>query len=342
MRVWVWGWLMACGATPASEPVVAQPDPSVRQVAPARLGSAPVCEPSALVILDDTTVLVGDNERHDALYRFDRVDGVLGGQQGVPVDAAVHDLEAMALHGDHVVLVGSHSHRRFRDAACPVPTGRRRMAVLERDGLRLIRRIETATWFDTDLARSVALCRTALFADSEAPLVGPTCQAFAAAEAEATSAQGSQGGINIEGAVALEDGRVWLGLRSPLVNGRAVMVRLAGALPDLGALRFDAVAHVPLDGMGIRGLARQGAVVYGIAGPVADGDEAFALWSTPVAALVPDAWPGVTKGPELPTSSEGLIVGDGKALVVIDGAEGSKGQPCRVAAGQAVVPLPVP
>lgn len=339
-------WLLAgCGTTPASEPVsppeLVAPAPALEPAAGAVLGTAPLCEPSAMVRLPDGGVLVGDNEVHDSLFGFDAAGSDLGGQRVIPVKTRVKDLEAMALHGEHLLLVGSHSHRRFRDGACPAPESRRRLAVLrvEDHGLQQVRQIGTGDWLDGSVEVSMARCRD-LFVDPDAPLVASTCSAWVAAEAAASSPSGCQGAVNIEGAVALEDGTVWLGLRSPLVGDRAVMVRLAQPLQSVDALRFDAVAHVPLGGLGIRSLSREGTRVYGIAGPVADSDQSFTLWSTPVAALLPDAWPGVEIGPEVPSSSEGLVVEDGRALVVIDGAEGTTDQVCREPARQGVVPLP--
>ena len=205
------------------------------------------------------------------------------------------------------------------------------------EGPRLVRRIETADWFTTDVASAISRCRTALFVDSDAAFVAETCAAIARAESEASTPEGCQGGLNIEGAVALPDGRVWLGLRSPLVEGSAVMLRLVDSLVDVAALRFDAVALVPLKDRGVRSLTMDADRVYGIAGPVADGDEGFALWSTPVGAIVPGSWLGVTQGAELPGSSEGLVLDGDRVVVVIDGAEGATNTACRQESRQLTV-----
>ena len=156
--------------------------------------------------------------------------------------------------------------------------------------------------------------------------------------------------FNVEGAasVAAIDGarRTWLGLRAPLVHGKAVLLRLA----TLGGasekrIRFDGIALVDLAGKGIRELTTAGGSLWGIAGsvPDSDTDKGF-LWRVAESALQSGA---TIMGPDkigepLPPTSEGLVVQPEarRAIILVDGGLNDDAGECAPVPGQLTVKLP--
>lgn len=315
------------------------------------LGRAPLCEASAALAApwDSSTVLVADNEVHGRLFAFSGVDGEgrLTEPRSMKIEAGDHgpvkDIEALAHHGDRLLLVGSHS----RNKRCCPKKKRRRLQVVALEGgrLKVVRSLKMGDGKWAKRVDSAAACARKLFSETMAKdaLVDKVCAALVAAERRARC--GCQGTacpgcdtLNIEGAVTVT-GRVWLGLRAPLVQGKAVLLRLA---PLGERLRFDAAALLDLGGQGIRELAPGDDRVWVIAGPPLDSPACFELSSFEAdklrhgASLTPHArrWP-------LPTSSEGLVVRGAKALVLVDGAEGD-GDDCDQPSRQYLVDLSSP
>ena len=133
--------------------------------------------------------------------------------------------------------------------------------------------------------------------------------------------------LNIEGAARWQ-GAVWLGLRGPLTDGEAQLLRLS---EDLS--RVTETRRLDLGGLGIRALSPQGDDLLVIAGPVEDGGQAHGLWR-----LSPSGPPRRLE-PALPASAEGLAIGgDGRLYIVIDGD--GKGEPCAVPSRRQVLPAP--
>ena len=298
------------------------------------LGRHPLCEASAALPApwDPATILVADNELAGQLFAFRVVKGKLEQQRALQIEAGgedvrVKDVEALASVGDKLLVVGSHS----RNKRCCGKKKRRRLQLLaSRDGKLEVQqsfKMGDGKW--AKRMASVEACLDKLFAspaDGD-KLPRQVCEALVAAEKRARcDCQGASchgcDTLNIEGAVAV-GGRIWLGLRAPLVKGRAALLRLALLKKRL---RFDAAALLELDGNGVRELALANNRVHVIAGPPLDSPACFWLWSLaaerlrPGALLTPDA-----KRWKLPTSSEGLLIQGGKALVTIDGAEGDEG-----------------
>lgn len=95
----------------------------------------------------------------------------------------------------------------------------------------------------------------------------------------------SGGGLNVEALEASADGRcLWVGLRSPLLDQRAILARIenpSGIFDEGEAPRVSArLETLDLDGQGIRGLScvpSLGGYLV-IAGPVASSGAAFQLW----------------------------------------------------------------
>ena len=105
------------------------------------------------------------------------------------------------------------------------------------------------------------------------------------ADAAAIRQVKSGGGLNVEGLEASADGRrLWVGLRSPLLDGRAILVCIdnpsgifdAGEAPRV-ATRLETL---DLGGQGVRGMSyvpSLGGYLL-VSGPVGSAGEAFRLW----------------------------------------------------------------
>jgi hypothetical protein len=292
-------------------------------------------------------VLVADNEISGGLFSFRRAGDSLVDQQTVPLPAglAPADIEALAVADGNLIVVGSMS----RNKRCEVRLARQRILVMSwevsRQRLKPVRLIDCAeAW--KKAATTVEGCLKALFTDPPPALAQEVCASIVLAEQEARPGTRDCRTLNVEGAVAVPAQspagreRVWLGLRSPLVGSAAALLRLT---PGLDAFRFDAVALVGFNDLGIRELALAEGRLWGIAGPAGDrpGDP-HSLWSLPAASLAPGARL-LPDGPPvaLPASSEGMDFAGGSAIALIDGDYGGDGAPaCLVPGRQITVNLP--
>lgn len=120
-----------------------------------------------------------------------------------------------------------------------------------------------------------------------------------------------ENGIDIEG-LAIVDGRVFVGLRGPMVGGFAVIVELS---LDEGFRIASAKRHfLKLDGRAVRELAREGSNLLIIGGPVGESQGSFALyrWSPEDDAVVTKIfeWGSILEKPE------------GMCLTSIEGSQG--------------------
>lgn len=322
--------------------------------APKVLGVPPTCEAStALFVSCGQTrrcLLVGDNEvdKNLFLFDFDERSNKFVGERLALFDpklssalgraGKLSDIEAMAqLSNGEILVFGSFG----RNSYCERKKSRRIFmhAILKGSRLTLgshppsrIKKKKKYTCrrlfgYDVSVAppevRDVcnAIARTEERADQiwEDPELGEE------KSEERKAACSKDPALNIEGAVTFRETnahgeRIWVGLRAPLVNGNAVLLRLN---EDRQKLRFDAVAFVDLKGSGIRALSRSpNGEIWGIGGMPADSNEPHSLWYFQPNLLRP----GATITPNsmsqaLPTSSEGLAIFNDKAIVVIDGAE---------------------
>jgi hypothetical protein len=296
------------------------------------LGAWPLCEPSAAIPLDDGGLLVADNEGRP------EEDGepvrptlwIVDGAEPAAVrrDEAAQDVEALVRLGDELWVLGSLS----RNKDCEVRAKRweihvHRPEAFTAAGVRALpaaRVLERKKREIAEIEGSVDGCRRVLFGGL--PGSEPVCAAIVEA------ARGPEGlpcdALNVEGAVAA-DGRVWVGLRAPLVGGRAVLARVA----DGGALAFDAVHLVDLGGLGIRELATDGDRLYGIAGAVLDpgpGDRSR-LFSVPVGGLASGDLPVTVHLADLPPNAESFRLGGGEVDLLLDGSTSDRG-PCATPA----------
>jgi len=340
----------------AMTPVTAQP------LAPQTLGSAPLCEASAALLVDcpgtaGRCLLVGDNEEEASLFWFKLGDkGIDPTSQGKVAlkDTKLGDIEALAgLANGKIVAFGSHS----RDSICAPQKKRQRFGVIDRL---------------TDKSVTVAVTQSGpidcdgLFGKPlpDQPLVRSACQAIEATEnaAEKAAKQGAKAkkecnqahAYNAEGAVNVSRTGapdIWIGLRAPLLphpaGKKGVDLAMLLHLRGLDAYAFDRVAALDLGGFGVRELSYANGWVWVIAGPPHDlgqkEDVRFKLMRFRADLLgankiiVPE-----TIRSDLPSSSEGLAVLADKILVLIDGSKATKEQPDRCATPAGVVVLPRP
>jgi hypothetical protein len=344
---------LACGSAPAPAS-----GPSAGS-----LGGFPVCEASAALFVPcpgsgARCLLVGDNEERTGLFLYEldgegrpghrrdlAFDHLLPGDPG---DRGLSDIEALAgLPSGEIAVFGSHS----RNSECEAKGKRRQLlhARLSAD------RMEAGS---VPPVNSKAPTCERLFGASPDDLEGPlawVCAAVLESEesAEAAEREGSRDAriaacgdtpaFNLEGAVAVPAGagspRLWIGLRAPLVDRHAVLLRLA---PEPGALRFDAAAFLDLGELGVRDLGFAEGFVWGIAGPPVDSPADHLLWRFPAGALATETVIAPTPIADLPTSAEGLAILDDQALVLIDGDAPDPAQPevCHTDSTYLLVPLP--
>lgn len=92
----------------------------------------------------------------------------------------------------------------------------------------------------------------------------------------------SQGGLNIEGLAATPDGKLLIGFRNPILDGKALLVPLNnpdGVITGQAA-KFGAPVSLDLGGRGVRSIELVGATYLIVAGPPADsGSFALFRWS---------------------------------------------------------------
>jgi hypothetical protein len=92
-------------------------------------------------------------------------------------------------------------------------------------------------------------------------------------EAAASRAPKERGGLNLEGLTAEPDGSLLLGFRSPVPEGRALLIRLLNPNQVVAGERakFSAPLRLDLAGLGVRSLSSWGGNLLIVAGPTGDG-----------------------------------------------------------------------
>lgn len=216
-------------------------------------------EPSGVVQLADGRLLAVEDEKAFpfSLFSFDADGRLAGPPHALAAPDKLNDLEGLTLGPTgRFYAITSHS----RDGE-----GERK-----KSRCRLLRfRVE-----------GEALVDAAVF-ERLLPALGAAHPALAAA-IEVADVK-SDGGLNVEGLEMAPDGRELLvGLRGPLIGGRAVVAALAepDALFDTDASPRISLRLIDLGGQGIRGMAWLGALggYLLISGPLTGRPEAFGLW----------------------------------------------------------------
>ncbi len=118
-----------------------------------------------------------------------------------------------------------------------------------------------------------------------------------------------RGGRNVEGAAFVGD-QLWLGLRSPLVDGKAVFLRMG---PD--RTRADRMVLVDLGGQGVREMVAHDGALLVVSGPLDDDAAPHHLWRMSAPGSPPVRMPL-----ELPSQVEGIAVVDDRLVWVTDGS----------------------
>jgi hypothetical protein len=218
------------------------------------------CDASAVAFLDETHFAVANDE--DNLLRVYRL-GEPGPVSSLDVAGFLQletkrpesDLEGAARAGDLVWWIGSHGRntegkrapnrqRLFATRIVPGADGRPGLAPHGVPCLRLLDDL-----LDAPALRGFDLDVSSMRAPKE------------------------DDGLNIEGLAASPDGRLWIGFRNPVPDGRALLVPLLN--PD-GVLRGERArlgdpVRLDLDGLGVRDLAWAGDRCLALAGPMGGG-----------------------------------------------------------------------
>lgn len=306
--------------------------------APLRGDPDRLCLPTAAVGQRDGVAWVADGRIDDRLFGFSLAGGKLTAAKArnvdlssIPAAERPRDVEAATTVVRSLVLVGSHA----RSAGCEIQPDRERIlvAAVDANGKAATERaIDDAPVMASLRRGDEQACLDTLF-----NTVGRTieasrllCRALLAAERAASQERCETLAIAGSTIVPLEGReRLWLALRSPLVDGKAVLVRLA----SLTAFRFDMTALVDLGGSGIRELGTYRRTAFAIAGSSADPRAPFALY-----ALTPrgdETFDVRRLRDDLLPASEALLATDDGMVVLADG-EGDGGS-CRVPARQYLV-----
>lgn len=162
------------------------------------------------------------------------------------------------------------------------------------------------------------------------PPIRPDLTACTACEA-ARGLPPKEGGLSIEGA-AWWGGSLWLGVRSPLDGGKALLLRMEGS--PTTALRVAEQVPLDLGGFGVRDLTVHDGALLVLAGPLSGVAQAHRLYRLSAPTSPPSLLPG-----DLPAGSEGVVVDGGELVVVTDG-DGEPGAGCVVPARWYRLPLP--
>lgn len=279
-----------------------------------------MCDASAVEGLDETRfVVANDEDNRLRVYDWTRPGLPLREinlRPFLPADwgKAEMDLEGVARLGEDLYWISSHGRKA---AGEPAP---------QRQGLLRIPR----SWFlqGIPVRDRLPLCTRlldGLLADARFAALG--------LEEAANRAPKAAGGLNIEALAAGPDRSLWIGFRNPVLQGRALMVRLlnpgdvvTGATP-----RFGSPVLLDLSGHGLRGAVEWGKGYLLIAGPTGDG-ETFRLY----------AWSGdPAAAPQLlhqydfrGLNPEGITIWPGKNpprlwMVSDDGNRQVEGQACK-------------
>jgi hypothetical protein len=328
----------------------------------------PVCEASAIAGHSCATagttrcVLVGDNEEEGTLFEYTLGPSGLASKSPTwkrKLPDEVEDIEALTRLDGDVIVVGSHGRKKdcSRDEERLRILRARSGSGADLTSVAKIRLEDPKRWAERLGACAKDLIRLPDGASAEQiALRDGVCRAITQAEAAAGEKElpkSDEEGrakctatFNVEGALVLADDagkeRLWLGLRAPLFEKQAILLRVADLASSDEGVRFDGVATVDLGGRGIRELAADADWIYGIAGTMADGDSST-LWR----AAATDLKSGVriasvhTFVSGLPGGAEGLFVQSppGQALIVIDGEK--DGTTCIEPARQVVTGVPV-
>jgi Protein of unknown function (DUF3616) len=223
-----------------------------------------MCDASAAVALDAMHFAVADDERNTLqVYRRGEPQAVgsldVSTLLGTKRDKE-SDLEGAATIGTRTYWISSH--------------GRNSSGERQERRLRFF-----ATQWQPGSPPSMRTVGRAYAGLLEDLLRAPQLEKYKLADAAAKAPE-ADGGLNIEGLAAAPDGRLLIGLRNPLIDGRALLVTLenpAGVAARGERARLGAAIELDLAKRGIRSIERVGTDYLIVAGPTND-QGSFALY----------------------------------------------------------------
>jgi hypothetical protein len=144
-----------------------------------------------------------------------------------------------------------------------------------------------------------------------------------------TRAPLTEGAVNIEGMTAAADGTLWIGFRSPLPEGKAILVRLLNPnqVLDGAPAKFASPRLLDLGGLGIRSLSSHHGSYLAVAGP-AQRKGVFRLVRFDEHGLVRPVAGAEFEG----FSPEGLFTPEGRDEILVlsdDGIRDVNGRACK-------------
>ena len=209
-----------------------------------------MCDASAAVEITERIFAIADDEDNvirtydverggaplSAVDLSPSLDLPVKGGKAKPTRSAETDLEAATRIGDRAYWITSHARKR---SGKPAP---------ER-----LRFFSTTVPNDGTPIAVVGACYERLLDDL---LAEPRLERFGLARA-VELAPSAPGGFNLEGMTARYEGGVWLGLRSPVPDGKALLVPLLNPeeLVSGGRASFGDPLTLDLGGLGVRALS---------------------------------------------------------------------------------------
>jgi hypothetical protein len=273
-----------------------------------------MCDASAAVALDATYFVVANDEDNDLrIFRRGQPQAVVT----LPLSRYLNttreaDLEGAARIGTRIYWISSHG----RNSSAKVRTDRYRFFVTEIDAATSPPALRPLITPHTDVLRQM--------------LEAGGLRSWRLAEA-AKLAPEAEGGLNIEGLADTVDGKLLIGFRNPVRNGKALVVTLRNPQQAAtgSAADFGPAIGLDLGGRGVRAIERLDSGYLVVGGPTAEiGDFALYRWSG-LAANVPQRLPDVAFGTLRP---EALFTWPHNGLVQVlsdDGGIVAQGVACK-------------
>lgn len=207
------------------------------------------------------------------------------------------DIEGLELAGNHLWLVGSHSTKRKKPKDGDRDGHRLYKVAVDQNRYLLARLTVDDGVIVTAAADGARLSATLTGENGKSPLIrvlsddlhlAPYVRPMRAAKDEKElPLPGKDNGLDIEG-LAVRKGRVYLGLRGPVLRGWAIILAVEPKQGDTpGTLHLGQVGDggpqvikhfLWLNGMGIRDLSFDGDDLLILAGPTMDLDGVAAVW----------------------------------------------------------------
>ncbi len=216
-----------------------------------------MCDASAAVALnDDAFAVANDEDNLLRIYRLSQpgppasthsLNPLLTGKRKAPET----DLEGMARLGDRIFCISSHG----RNATGKAAPYRHRLFAFEirqtNSTIAIVPSGKPYTNLVQDLIREPRLAEFRL-------------------EESAKLAPKTPGGLNIEALTDLTDGRLLIGFRNPVPNGKALAIPLLNPVAVVSGSqpKFGDPLLLDLGGLGFRGIGSAGRSHYIMAGPI--------------------------------------------------------------------------